>query len=155
MGTIQFTVRGKPQGKQRARSGRTSSGRPVHYTPEKTRAYEEAIRLAALEARGNVRPHARIPWAVSLDIVCAVPPSWTRKQTSEALLHLVRPTSKPDCDNVLKAVCDACNGVLWADDSQVVDARATKRYGGEPAVHVTAYVPDSGSVETQQRELGL
>lgn len=29
-------------------------------------------------------------------------------------------TSKPDADNIAKAVLDALNGVAWADDAQVV-----------------------------------
>lgn len=46
---------------------------------------------------------------------------------------------KPDFDNLAKAVCDALNGILWADDSQVVDASVKKMYaagGEEPGVYV-------------------
>ena len=38
------------------------------------------------------------------------------------------PTGKPDLDNLLKAVKDACNGVIWWDDSQVTSCHAVKCY---------------------------
>ena len=36
--------------------------------------------------------------------------------------------AKPDCDNLAKAVLDALNGVLWQDDSQVVELSVSKWY---------------------------
>jgi len=38
------------------------------------------------------------------------------------------PTSRCDVDNLLKAPLDALNGLLFADDAQVVHVQATKRY---------------------------
>ena len=43
------------------------------------------------------------------------------------------PTTKlevpaPDLDNMIKAVLDAGNGVLWADDRQITDIVASKRW---------------------------
>ena len=35
---------------------------------------------------------------------------------------------KPDFDNLAKAATDAWNGILWVDDSQVVEALIQKRY---------------------------
>ena len=46
------------------------------------------------------------------------------------------PTVKPDCDNIIKIVCDALNGLAYRDDSQVVAVTCQKKYGVEPAVHV-------------------
>lgn len=43
--------------------------------------------------------------------------------------------SKPDAENVAKAVLDALTGLLWFDDAQVCDLIVKKRYaaGDEPA----------------------
>jgi Holliday junction resolvase RusA-like endonuclease len=41
----------------------------------------------------------------------------------------VFPTKKPDMDNVVKAIFDACNGVVYLDDKQVVKLSMMKRYG--------------------------
>lgn len=38
------------------------------------------------------------------------------------------PTNKKfgDCDNLAKGILDACNGVIWKDDSQIVDLHVAK-----------------------------
>ena len=42
-----------------------------------------------------------------------------------------RPGVKPDLSNLVKAVEDAANGILWNDDSQVVILHAKKAYDWE------------------------
>lgn len=46
------------------------------------------------------------------------------------------PSVKPDIDNLLKAIFDAANGVLWEDDAQIVATYAVKRYG-KPSINIT------------------
>lgn len=49
-------------------------------------------------------------------------------------------TKKPDCDKLLRAVGDALKGVVYTDDSQVIEWHGTKRTAepGEPTgVHLT------------------
>lgn len=53
------------------------------------------------------------------------------------LAGLWRHTSKPDVDNLAKAVLDAMNGVLWKDDSQVFRLVTEKVYTEEPFVRLT------------------
>jgi len=36
---------------------------------------------------------------------------------------------RKDCDNMAKAFLDACNGVTFKDDSQIVELKVTKVYG--------------------------
>lgn len=50
------------------------------------------------------------------------------------------PTVKPDVTKLLRAIEDACTGIVWRDDAQVVVQRAEKRYG-EPARAVVAVAP--------------
>jgi len=38
-------------------------------------------------------------------------------------------TKKPDIDNLAKAVKDALKGIIYHDDSQIVEAHLFKRYG--------------------------
>lgn len=40
------------------------------------------------------------------------------------LEHRIRPTVKPDLDNVAKLIYDALNGVAWYDDNAIVDTGA-------------------------------
>ena len=68
-----------------------------------------------------------------------MPTSWSGKKQRQALAGEVMPTSKPDADNVVKAVFDGLNGVLWRDDVLVVDLRVRKRYSATPCVRVEVW----------------
>jgi len=48
----------------------------------------------------------------------------------------IRPAKKPDIDNVIKAWTDAMNGVVFADDCQIVTGSFSKVYGPAPLVAV-------------------
>ncbi len=49
------------------------------------------------------------------------------------------PITRPDLDNLVKAVKDALNGVLWRDDSQVIELEAKKIYGNPPGVEIEVW----------------
>lgn len=134
---IAFTIPGKPQGKMRAKVVKIG-GFTRMATPQKTVAYEG---LVAHSAKVAMDGHALFdcPMAVNLFIDCEVPASWSQKKQRQALAGEVLPTTKPDIDNVVKAIFDGCNGVLWRDDVQVVDTRVRKRYSATPCVRVEAW----------------
>ena len=48
----------------------------------------------------------------------------------------IRPTGKPDIDNIIKAVLDGLNGVAFKDDAQVVFISAQKLYSDTPRLVV-------------------
>lgn len=48
----------------------------------------------------------------------------------------IRPTIKPDWDNVGKLIADALNGVAYYDDKYVVDGMARKFYAEIPHIDV-------------------
>ena len=54
----------------------------------------------------------------------------------EMLENKVRPTKKPDCDNIAKIVLDALNGIAYYDDSQVVSLVVRKHYAETTHVKV-------------------
>src|SRR5262249_43732765 len=61
-------------------------------------------------------PSARAEITVDLP----VPASWSGRRRDAALRGEVRPTSRPDTDNYIKAALDAINAIVVADDSLVV-----------------------------------
>lgn len=128
--SIAFTVPGVPVGKGRPRMG---AGRM--YTPGKTVAYEGLIAHAAQQAMGSAAP-VEFACQVQMIITIPVPASWSKKKQTAALAGQVMPTKKPDTDNVVKAVFDGMNGVVWRDDVQAVDLFVRKRYGALPGVQV-------------------
>lgn len=139
--TITITVPGTPTGKGRARSAtrRKKGGGTyiAHVTPQKTINYESLVALAAHQAMAGRPPLAG---AVEVEIAIRITPpgSWSVKKTKQAIEGVIRPITTPDVDNVIKAIFDGCNGIVWGDDRQVTDiARLTKRYSVQPGVVMT------------------
>lgn len=132
---IAFVVPGAPQGKGRPRIGKIGPHARM-FTPQKTVAYEGLIAHAAQTAMAG-RPLLDGAVEVAMPIECAVPASWSQKKQRQALAGELLPTTKPDVDNVCKAVFDGLNGVLWRDDVLVVDLRVRKRYTAVPCVRVS------------------
>jgi Holliday junction resolvase RusA-like endonuclease len=134
MTSIVFTVPGQPQGKGRPRIGKVGDHARM-FTPQKTLAYEGLIAHAASQAmQGRVPIEG--PVAVTVDMRLQVPVSWSKRKQAQALAGDVWPTTKPDKDNVLKALFDGLNGVAWRDDVQVVDLVSRKRYAATPGLYV-------------------
>lgn len=131
---VRFTVPGQPYGKGRPRIGRVG-GFSRMFTPEKTVNYEGLVGWTAAQAMAG-RPLLLEAVAVDLEILVSVPASWSQKKQAQALAGAIRPTTKPDIDNVEKAIFDAINKVVWKDDVQVVDVRKSKRYSATPGVQV-------------------
>lgn len=145
---IAFTIPGQPQGKGRAKIVKIG-GFSRMATPAKTVAYEGLIAHAAQVAMAG-RPLIDGPVAVALFIGVQVPASWSQRKQRAALNGDLVPTTKPDIDNVVKAVFDGCNGVLWRDDVQVVNVWVAKRYSATPCVRMRAWALNASA---QQGEL--
>ena len=126
-----FIVYGQPQGKARPRFTRTGRA----YTPKKTADYEDEIRLMAKAAMGITEP-LETPIAAYIYISMPVPQSYSKKRSKDCLDGFERPTKRPDTDNIVKAFLDACNGIVYKDDAQVVSLHATKVFGETASVQV-------------------
>ena len=123
---ITFKVDANPVGKQRARY--VKRGNFVQtYTPDKTRNYETLIKAAAIEAMGASEP-LETPINLYLYIRAPIPKSLSKKRLEACLNGLEKPIKKPDASNVLKSVEDAMNGVVYKDDSQIINIHVTKVY---------------------------
>jgi Holliday junction resolvase RusA-like endonuclease len=131
---VSFLVPGEPQGKGRPRVS-TIGGHARMFTPAKTAAYEGLIATAGSAAM-QARELLACPVMIEIRVLLSIPKSWSKKKQAAALAGEVMPTKKPDFDNVLKAICDGLNGVVWKDDVQVVDVFARKRFAATPGVHV-------------------
>ncbi len=127
-----FTIPGEPIAKGRPRSF-VRNGHVAHFTPERTARYENLVRLAAQQAMAGKPPREG---AVRLTVfaVFTIPASWSKKRQAEAVRAPV--IKRPDLDNVVKAIKDGSNGVLWRDDCQVAALIATKTFGEIPGVWV-------------------
>lgn len=139
---VAFFVPGPPRGKGRPRAAKRGKHITL-YTPKETVAYESTVALAAQQAMAG-QPLLAGPVEVTMRIVLPIAASWSKRKQAQALDGTVLPIGKPDSDNVIKAVFDAINGVVWNDDTQVVDMHVRKRYGAMPGVQTIITPLDRG-----------
>jgi Holliday junction resolvase RusA-like endonuclease len=132
--SLSFVVPGEPQGKGRARVS-MRNGKPHLHTPDKTASYERTVAWLAREA--GVRP-CEGPVTLAIAAHFLLPQSASKKRQAEMLK--LRPTKKPDIDNVAKAVLDGLLSVAYGDDAQVVGLHVSKHWTDrDPCVviHIT------------------
>lgn len=94
------------------------------YTPQETQEYERAIRQMVL-LRMNIE--GQKPYQ-----------TWCHLKITFCYASLKKPkpfcNSRPDIDNLLKAIFDALNGVCYRDDAIILRVEATKEYGKYDAI---------------------
>lgn len=133
---ITFIVEGKPQGKARARTFYDKRvGKMRSITPEQTKSYEDLIRWSYKAAGGQYMGEKTLQ--VDIQAFYSIPQSFSKAKRNDAIFERIRPTTKPDCDNVIKAVLDALNGVAYYDDKQVVCVSCNKYYGKTGYLKIT------------------
>ena len=131
---MMYTVYGEPVGKGRPRFARRGNFVST-YTPQKTKSYEDEIRMMAKAAMGASEP-LETPITVAIYIRVGIPTSFSKQKRKDALSGIIRPTKKPDLDNVAKCFLDSMNEIVYLDDKQVVNLHVTKVYAETPAVEV-------------------
>jgi Holliday junction resolvase RusA-like endonuclease len=104
--------------------GRARVGRHGMYTPKKTTSFEAELRWHWTQSKHQMIPQA--PTFVIIQCYFPYPKSLAKKK-----LRPVHPITKPDLDNVLKAIMDSMNGFAWKDDNQVCSVTMAKYYTPE------------------------
>lgn len=133
---IKFSVLGEPQGKGRPRFNRLPNGFVSTNTPEQTVLYENLIVTEYRRQCGKARFGDKDCIYMRIIAYYAIPASTSQKKRREMESGLIRPTKKPDVDNLTKVVCDALNKIAYRDDAQVVDAQVSKYYSDQPRIEV-------------------
>jgi len=105
------------------------------YTDAKTLTYEKSIQTYAKQAMGSTNPLIGAV-AAYLHIGIPIPPSYSKTRQKACIEGLERPTKKPDIDNIVKAVLDGMNGIVYLDDKQVVDLHLTKVYSSKEGIDI-------------------
>lgn len=122
----QFFVHGMPQAQGSSRAF-VVQGKPVITSTNKNlKSWRDLVAAVAQE-------HAYLyACPVMLDLAFRLPrPKSLPKKVSA---H----TKKPDLDKLVRSICDALTGIMYKDDSFIVDLSATKEYGvNEIGVQIT------------------
>jgi Holliday junction resolvase RusA-like endonuclease len=118
-----------PQGRPRfARVGKFSRA----YDPKESGEWKDNIRAQAIAYINRQYPKWELlkgPLVLQCVFRLTRPASVSEKKRPH-------PIVKPDLDNLLKSVKDAMKGILWIDDSQVVEIKAAKVYASRPGVRI-------------------
>jgi Holliday junction resolvase RusA-like endonuclease len=128
---VTITVRGlpAPQGSKR------HVGRGIMIESSKhVKPWRQDVKYAALEAIGDEWQLLDGPLLVAMTFAFARPKSHYRTGRNAHLLRdnaPTRPTGVPDLSKLVRSTEDALTGVVWVDDSRVVEyARLGKFYAG-------------------------
>jgi crossover junction endodeoxyribonuclease RusA len=127
MDKIEFIIPVKPVAWQRVKRGKYGQS----YVPKKTKEFEDTVGYFAMSAARGLK-FGPGPLILTAKFILE------RPKTSKNL----HPCIRPDLDNYLKALKDGLNGVLFQDDSQVVQyGPGTGKYydmsGGRARIEVS------------------
>ena len=140
MKTVSFMVPGEPIAKGRPRfSVRKSKDGGAYVsvrTPDKTVIYENQVKLEYRDQTGGFKFPDDSMLEIEIEAYFSIPKSASKKKRAAMLTGEIRPTKRPDADNVLKCM-DALNGIAFRDDSQIVRATIDKFYDAVPRMIVT------------------
>ena len=129
-----FTVYGEPRGKGRPRFNKNGHT----YTPADTAKYERMVRAMFLSRYPRAEQIGKdIPVRAKINAFYKIPDSAGKGKKQLMKAGLIRPTKKPDTDNIAKILLDALNGYAYHDDAQVVELEVKKLYAqSEPYVDI-------------------
>ena len=132
MRTIEIVVYGDPVPQGRPRF--TKSG--YAYDPQRSQNYKQLVRFWVtqhLKKFPRFKPYGKA-LCVDLTFHIGIPTSWSKKKRIQAVNGEIKPTVRNgDIDNMVKAILDAGNNILWEDDCIITDISARKRYTGDLA----------------------
>jgi len=127
---IRITVPGQPIAKGRARAA-IMGGKVRMFTPAKTVNYEGLIAHEGVDVMDG-RDLLLGPLALTVFAYFQLPKTVSKARRALVAAGKDYHVARPDGDNVLKAVGDGLNSVVWRDDSQIASAQIVKMYSETP-----------------------
>jgi len=128
---ISLTIPGEPKGKQRPKWSPVGT-----YTPKKTVSYEAYIKeLFAIKYPAFIPLDSALTMKIWMGLL--IPKSTSKKKEGMMKMGIIKPTKRPDVDNVLKTVMDALEKLAYKNDSQIVRVVIDKNYSERPRLEIT------------------
>ena len=125
---IELYVNGKPRSSG-SKSGFIIDGKVIMTPAGKyQKSWMEAVKWAAIEAGHNGKMLIEGPVLLNLVFSFLRPKSHFKKNGELTKSARPQPTCKPDLDKLNRAISDALTGLIWRDDSQVIELTASKVY---------------------------
>ena len=123
---LKFRIPGKVIAKQSFRY--TKDGNK--YTDKEVTSYANWVRLCFQQALPAHLPSVYFekPLKIHIRAFFEIPKSYSNFKRAKCLTGEIRPTVKPDTDNISKNIKDALNGIAYPDDKQIVSETVEKFY---------------------------
>lgn len=146
---MKIIIEGTPIPKDRHMCGCTKENKPFVYDPQIKKkmnavkkeilrqwnaAFESDQRVISIEASNLTKARS---FDVDLVFLFMPPRSSSLGTKNRAYWGLSDYNQKPDCDNLEKFYLDCMTGILWDDDSQVVNLSSRKEYSEKPRTEIT------------------
>lgn len=151
-GYVKFNVLGEPKGKGRPKFT-TRGGYARAITPEQTVSYENLIMVEYRRQCGTRRFDDKDMIGIRIVAYYGIPKSVSKKKRKEMLSGDIRPTKKPDNDNIVKVIEDALNDVAYKDDKNIVDCVVQKFYSEQPQIVVEMWKANTSRLKTSLTRL--
>jgi Holliday junction resolvase RusA-like endonuclease len=142
---MKMIIIGTPQAKQSARfriqkSKKTDKNFVMSY--QKKSVVDNASNIGKVAL--SQLPLSFVPFdcAIAAKVTFVFPPLSSWNKATKLLFEsgaTIYKTSKPDGDNLQKALFDGLNGIVYVDDSRIAKMDAQKIYGKEPRIEVEFY----------------
>lgn len=110
---------------------RGRGGRGLFHANPKLLLWREAVALHARQAVGGKK-------VLSGALACSMMFYLERPKSPLCLNYPIGP---PDLDKLIRAIGDACKGIVWEDDARIVHIEAKKLWG-EPRAEVLVWEAD-------------
>lgn len=135
---LNFVIREKAQAKQSARFYVDDFGKLKSYQNRKIKDFENLVRFYFMQqCRGHKAEFLKDrPLSAEIIVCIKIPQSWSKIKKEKALKDEIRPTVKPDCDNIAKNILDSLNKVAYSDDKQIVELSIKKYYAEDDHIQV-------------------
>src|SRR5699024_7334504 len=130
---MQIIIEGKPEPQLRPRATRIGNSIRL-YDPKTTTNYKNLVKWTAKQ-QWKQKP-LECPLVVELDIYRQIPKSTSKKRRKLKNERVIRPVVEPDLSNYVKGIEDALSGIVYKDDSQIVELIARKFYSDNPRVEI-------------------
>lgn len=131
---LDFMIRGKAKAKQSVKFTRNG----FTYTPKDIIEYANLVKMSFVNKYPAWNPSQLKDCSLNvvINVFKQIPVSFSKKKQEKALAGEIRPTVKPDCDNIAKNINDALNGIAYPDDKQIVSLTVNKYYAFDERVEI-------------------
>ncbi len=129
---LKFDV--KPMAKQSFRTTRKG----YKYLDASVVKYRKTLRTMAI-AQMREQKAEKLTDSIAVDVIYSFqrPQSFRKKEREEIDSGKTMPKiTKPDIDNLTKAILDALNGIAWNDDAQIAEISARKIWSKQDQIEV-------------------